>query len=851
MALIQIDYSRLSDLLGSLKKRLDEQDSGLLDFKQLQTQHTDTATQHGKELKHLNELAIGFQQGLDELHSMSDKVNAWNERFRLIEERNYQIYKELNDVSVSLQTSVEGLRENVESRNAIIITQLQAEISKKHGEGEKNLTARCKDLEEDLEAIKLEQKIGMERLKRDLAEKVKGFYDFMGVMTPNPSFESQSFGNVAEAHLMVPATPSNASRANPLKAIAMKVANLERKLFIDPTFIEAEYNELKEPRGQEDVLFELNHRFAYLAREVENVKTLITIVQAAPTSAQPPKPSPQEIYVSLMDKVNDLIKLKEAAPALLNLEQRVINLTETMNTFNEKTTKSYENSISTPLFLPQRVIRSSTVISGTQPDIRAIEQISSPLLPSSIAIPEKKRAVEAEEPVREENGPIASVNLEAYEKKLEEVYETINKILRTLPQMVNIAEFEELSASVKKISKDRTRDNAKSIDTESAAKQEELEQRLNKLWKQNYDLGNLIQQISSQIERNSQDLIEQQENRIGDVTVYMNSTQGELKKQLDVVVKNIHQMSADFEAKDASNTEQFMKNQLMTLKRDLQETDERLDKLEATLVGQATLLNESDDNLEDMTANLESMSTLQKFQAVLNHHDKSIRVLASRISIGSGIEEAKTRKADSSDVIEHLEDLRIEMHDLQAKYDMNKSLSVKEMEKVNEIYSLLNTKSDRQELGRKVDKTELKRLERLLRKQIEKVNEALKKAEELPQHQRAGEDAFFLKKRLDVDCAACGQLLPNHQDHGHQFAPRERFPVRSAMFGSGFSRLLSSLVPSESGGLTLPRNSSGVMNASDMRSPNTSPPPTGIPRSTPSHAVKRRLPKLKSKASFA
>jgi hypothetical protein len=54
--------------------------------------------------------------------------------------------------------------------------------------------------------------------------------------------------------------------------------------------------------------------------------------------------------------------------------------------------------------------------------------------------------------------------------------------------------------------------------------------------------------------------------------------------------------------------------------------------------------------------------------------------------------------------------------------------------------------------------------ERLLKKQIETVNEALRKAEDGTQP-NAREDAFFLKKRLDVDRASCGQILPNYHEH--------------------------------------------------------------------------------------
>jgi hypothetical protein len=216
-------------------------------------------------------------------------------------------------------------------------------------------------------------------------------------------------------------------------------------------------------------------------------------------------------------------------------------------------------------------------------------------------------------------------------------------------------------------------------------------------------------------------------------------------------------------------------------------------------------------------------------------------MLVNRVSSGTLLEETKSKNLGATEVLMHLEDLRAEMYEMQSKYDVNKTLSAKEIEKLNEIYSLLSTKSDRQELGRKVDKSELKRLERLLRKQIEQLNEALKKAEEAPQLPR--EDPFFLKKKLDLDCASCGQVLPNYHDHAQQFSPRERFPMRYALFGPGFSRLLASIVHNEGGGMSLHRSGPQIP-VTERASGAASPLPLGSPRYHPAKPAKRRLPKL-------
>lgn len=820
-----IDYSQLIDFLASLDKRCNEHELALREHEDIHFQQSETTAAQGKDIGRLSELAVSFQQGLDELHSMTDKVTAWNERFRLMEERNYQIYRDLNDVSLTMQRQIDALRDNVDSSSAEIVSKLQAEISLKHGHGEQNLAARYHELEEELETLKLQQKIGIERSQRDLAEKVKGFYDYMGVMAPNSSFDPLA-ASLNDAHQTPPPPIQDMARGNPLKVIASKVASLERKMFIAPTSSEQDISDLASG-SKEEVLLELDHRFLFLSREVEHVKDLIHNVQS---SSLPVKPPAQEPYVSLIEKVNELTKLKEAAPALLRLEQRVVDLAESFNNLAEKS----DWQVSTPIFAPSPIkYRSST--DPNYKSSRISEQIS------TLALDSKQEGDET--PPKDSEA--SKQNIEHYDKKLEELYDTINKVLKALPLMVSIADFEEMGALIKKMERQRRHEAAQSTEAEHAAKLEEIEQRLNKLWKQNYELGNLIQQVTAQTERHSHEILANTEAKISDVGVQLQTTQKELKKQLESALGNAHQTPTDFRSKEAPTTDHSFKAQISSLKRSQLETDERLERLEATLTGSPVLLNEAEEHLGEMRSSLSNMTTFQKFQAVLNQHDKSIRLLASRLPLGTSAEETtRSNRPDAAEVVGHLEDLRVEMQQLQAKYDANKSLSAKEMEKLNEIYSLLSNKSDRQELGRKVDKTELKRLERLLRKQIDKVNDAVKKAEDVTAH--AGVDALFTKRRLDVDCAACGQELPTHHDTPH-YTQKERFPARS-IIGSGFSRLLSSLIPGENGGLTLPRHSSqGAL--SEFRSPNSSPPPSQASR-TPANTLKRRLPKLANKGSI-
>lgn len=84
------------------------------------------------------------------------------------------------------------------------------------------------------------------------------------------------------------------------------------------------------------------------------------------------------------------------------------------------------------------------------------------------------------------------------------------------------------------------------------------------------------------------------------------------------------------------------------------------------------------------------------------------------------------------------------------------------------------------------------------------------------QSQPAREDAYFLRKRLDKDCAACGQTLPDTTDIGNSgYLSWSRFPMRPPTLGPGFSRILYSLVVSQDGSMKLPDKVSPRVNSEE------------------------------------
>ena len=122
-----------------------------------------------------------------------------------------------------------------------------------------------------------------------------------------------------------------------------------------------------------------------------------------------------------------------------------------------------------------------------------------------------------------------------------------------------------------------------------------------------------------------------------------------------------------------------------------------------------------------------------------------------------------------------------------------------DMVRINELYGMLQGKTDKDELFNKVDKPELKRAYRFLAKrvtitQIETLKKEVKLTEQqLTLHQNKDEPLLF-KKKLDLECIACGQSLSTDQSYRE---PRnwQKMPPSNLRFGPGFSKILPKIEP--------------------------------------------------------
>lgn len=139
--------------------------------------------------------------------------------------------------------------------------------------------------------------------------------------------------------------------------------------------------------------------------------------------------------------------------------------------------------------------------------------------------------------------------------------------------------------------------------------------------------------------------------------------------------------------------------------------------------------------------------------------------------------------------LKQMEDLRLYVSSMMEKVGQGAKLSQNDLEKLNDVMSMLEAKGDKTEIRTKVDKMELKRTHRILSKRIEDLQKELKRSESLQQLPAPREDPVLIKTRFDHECLACGQEVPLQQWKRGWKAPG-RFPETKFRLGPGFSKIL-------------------------------------------------------------
>ena len=384
--------------------------------------------------------------------------------------------------------------------------------------------------------------------------------------------------------------------------------------------------------------------------------------------------------------------------------------------------------------------------------------------------------------------------------KIDERHHIIEKIQKTLPLLVYKSELEDILHQFSKKIKDSRKNFVEA--TDFGPKIFEQEQRLNGLWMSQSKNSDRIQSLHDRLVEIEKSLSYYQEVAMSVITSKATSLESKIaliqEQREPSPVQALH--SKQPEPFPLQN-EQYFRSMLLSLRSEIGSLRADFAEIKNLQINTPIPMDTPLDFV-DMQEPLE----LHRLQGILKQHDNAIRILASKAFPGKD-EEKQGKVVEATVYLSKLEEYKKEMKEILSKQEESKKLSAKDLELIENILASMDSKIDREELGQMAEKDELHKIYRMLKRRIDELAEALRKKNESPQR----EDALFLKKKFSTDCASCGQLLPEKQAGRISYEYWNKFPGKSPVYGPGFSRILSSLVPSPSGGLMImPKNEAKV-----------------------------------------
>lgn len=99
------------------------------------------------------------------------------------------------------------------------------------------------------------------------------------------------------------------------------------------------------------------------------------------------------------------------------------------------------------------------------------------------------------------------------------------------------------------------------------------------------------------------------------------------------------------------------------------------------------------------------------------------------------------------------------MGDVMGKVKEGARLSASDMNRINELYQLVEEKGSKDDIMKKVDKQDLTKAYRNLLRRIEFLQRELKKAEDARIAAQREEPVVIRKRLTNTECLACGQVI--------------------------------------------------------------------------------------------
>jgi hypothetical protein len=239
---------------------------------------------------------------------------------------------------------------------------------------------------------------------------------------------------------------------------------------------------------------------------------------------------------------------------------------------------------------------------------------------------------------------------------------------------------------------------------------------------------------------------------------------------------------------EASKNLSTLRSVIIKLQRDLRTLSGSV-KQQISPLPLEDLTPSSKEEVNTLESRLKAITSyIQRHDQQIKDHDVTIRqVIGDMDALNLHIK----RSSDSQNIarLNDMEKFRGEVEKVLRKVTDGVKLNQRDYEKMSELYEQMETKGDKAELGKKVDKAELKKAYAELNRKIKSCREEVRRVVVTPLPPTSPkEEAAVRTRRLDFGCLSCGAEVSSPEPA--ELSPGFPSPRGLQKYGHGFSKLL-------------------------------------------------------------
>ena len=126
-----IDFSELIKVIKGLHAQVKYQDQRNNENYGMTEKINKSFSELKKEIEDIKQSSNGFLQGLANINKIEDKMVTWSERFRVLDENNYNFMVKLKNLEENYEDQFENIKIMIEDENKYLKNEFSTEIDKK------------------------------------------------------------------------------------------------------------------------------------------------------------------------------------------------------------------------------------------------------------------------------------------------------------------------------------------------------------------------------------------------------------------------------------------------------------------------------------------------------------------------------------------------------------------------------------------------------------------------------------------------------------------------------------------------------------------------------------------------